>query len=94
MNIDQYSDLIGLDPEILKDCGVYFIDEHTSVIYSVIENNIDELSALFKQENSTNEDMIDKLNIHGQILAKKNKKKIYQNFIVIMDIFDSFVEKQ
>ena len=44
MNIDQYSELIGLDKEVLKDCGVFFIDEYTSMIYSVIENNYEEIN--------------------------------------------------
>lgn len=33
---------MNVDPNLLSDCGVYFIDEHTSMIYSVIENNIEE----------------------------------------------------
>lgn len=26
-----------IDADILKDCGVFFINEHTSIVYSVIE---------------------------------------------------------
>lgn len=27
-----------IDPELLKDCGVFFINEYTSILYTVIEN--------------------------------------------------------
>ncbi len=37
MNIEQYCELMKIDADILKDCGVFFINEHTSVVYSVIE---------------------------------------------------------
>lgn len=30
-----------IDMEPLKDCGVFFVDEHTSMIYCVIENSCD-----------------------------------------------------
>jgi len=38
MNIEQYAELMMIGSEILKDCGVFFINEHTSIIYTVIEN--------------------------------------------------------
>ena len=42
MNMEQYTELLKIDYEPLKGCGVFFVDEHTSMIYCVIENTYDE----------------------------------------------------
>ena len=41
MNIDQYCELIKVEKAYLKDCGVFFINEHTSMIYRVISKQMD-----------------------------------------------------
>ena len=42
MNIILYSELLNINSDDLKDCGVFFVDEFTSMIYSVVENDIDD----------------------------------------------------
>ena len=68
MNTDRYAELLKVDPKELLDCGVYFIDEHTSMLYCVVENFNNESPQTMK---------------HIQ----------YQNYIVFMDTFDSFITK-
>eukprot|EP00347_Sterkiella_histriomuscorum_P002921 403366282 len=159
MNIEQYSELLGIDKDTLQDCGIFFINEFTSMIYSIIENSQDQgnnsqssfnlaglqkssiinkpttvqaasgeptlglfsglRSALAATKTQTEEQTprLDQqnqqplpvnannisasnmqspspMNFMSRLSLQQNqRKKVFHNYIVIMDTFDSFVDK-
>lgn len=78
MNIEQYAQLLKLKNESLQDCGVFFIDEHTSMVYSVIENNIDAgTNAQVSELESNNECKNEFNNDESPLLTLGSSQKLF-----------------
>ncbi|CDW78909.1 UNKNOWN [Stylonychia lemnae] len=110
MNIEQYAELMRIDKQQLQDCGVFFINEHTSMLYCILENSqehhninnsiiqsgsVNLSSIITKQNTDESPTPRDRSNFNGLRPGHQanQRRKVFHNYIVILDLFDSFIDK-